>query len=148
MLDLNRLKIKDIVPHSGAMVLLDRILSVDDQSLSAEFVVRGDGLLGSERTVPAWAGIEYMAQAIAAHVGIMAKLRGEAIKMGYLLGTRRYSCNAAEFRVGSTFKVEVARILQDDQLAVFDCRIRGCGVEVNAMLNVYQPHSNEITFNK
>lgn len=146
MLDLNIVQIKDLIPHSGTMVLLDRIISCDDHSLSAELVVRGDGLLGDEQTVPTWAGIEYMAQAIAAYVGIWAKLRGEAIKMGFLLGTRRYSANVPGFAVGSTLTARVEKILQDDQLGVFDCLILGDGIEVRALLNVYQPSSNEMSF--
>ena len=83
--------VASLLPHSGAMVLIDRIMAFDEDSLSAELAVRGDGLLGGDsRSVPAWAGIEYMAQAIGAYVGICARLAGEPIKLGYLLGTRRY----------------------------------------------------------
>jgi predicted hotdog family 3-hydroxylacyl-ACP dehydratase len=121
------------------MVLLDRIIECDDNSLSAELVVRDDGLLGNDKTVPAWVGIEYMAQAVAAYAGVMARRAGEPVKLGFLLGTRRYNSNVAEFKVGSTIKVRVEKIIQDDRLGVFDCRIQGDGVLVTANLNVYQP---------
>lgn len=138
--------VEDLLPHSGKMVLLDRIIDYDDNSLTAELIVRGDGLLGSEYSVPAWAGIEYMAQAIGVYAGIMAKRRQEPIKLGFLLGTRRYTGNVAEFAVGSTLNVSVDKILQDNELGVFDCRIWGAGVDVNARLTVYQPPLNELTF--
>jgi len=135
--------VTELIPHTGDMVLLDRIVDYDDQGLTAELVVRGDGLLGGdERTVPAWVGIEYMAQTVAAYVGMKAKQANEPIRMGFLLGTRRYNSNVAAFKVGATLTIRVEKIMQDDGLGVFDCRIQGEGVEVTANLNVYQPPMN------
>jgi predicted hotdog family 3-hydroxylacyl-ACP dehydratase len=125
------------------MVLLDRIIEYDDNSLTAELVVRDDGLLGNDKTVPAWAGIEYMAQAIAAYAGIMAKRAGEPIKLGYLLGTRRYNSNVAEFKVGSTIIVKISKVIENSNLAAFECEIQGADIEISANLNVYQPPLNE-----
>jgi len=139
MIDFNHLDIAELIPHSGNMVFLDRIIAADANSLTAELIVRGDGLLG-DKAVPAWAGIEYMAQTIAAYAGLIAKQQGEAIKLGFLVGTRRYYSNVAEFSVGSTLTVRVEKIMQDETLGVFDCYIQSMGgLEVLAKLNVYQP---------
>ena len=143
MRDFNTIDVAELIPHSGKMVWLDRIVDCDDNSLSAEFVVRANGLLGNDETVPAWAGIEYMAQAIAAYAGIMSRRAGEPVKPGFLLGTRRYSSNVAEFKVGSTLTVRVEKIIQDNTLGAFECKIQGDGVEVSANLNVYQPPHND-----
>jgi len=131
--------VTDLIPHTGDMVLLDRIVDYDDMGLTAELAVRGDGLFGDGRTVPAWVGIEYMAQTVAAYVGMKARQANEPIRMGFLLGTRRYNSNVAAFKVGATLTIRVEKIMQDDGLGVFDCRIHGEGVEVTANLNVYQP---------
>jgi predicted hotdog family 3-hydroxylacyl-ACP dehydratase len=131
--------IAGLIPHSGRMILLDRIIDVDEDTLSAELLVRADGLLGDGKTVPAWAGIEYMAQAIAAYAGIQSKLAGEPIKLGFLLGTRRYTSNIGSFAVGTMLTVQVKNIIQDDNLGVFDCKIYGTTIEVQANVTVYQP---------
>ncbi len=133
-----------LLPHSGAMVLLDKVVAFNDQGLSAEVTVRDDGLFGDKFSVPAWVGIEYMAQTIAAYIGIKAKLAGEPIKLGYLLGTRRYNCTISAFAVGLTLTVQINFIIQDDKLGVFDCAISGPGINVNASLNVYQPPTDVI----
>jgi predicted hotdog family 3-hydroxylacyl-ACP dehydratase len=143
MTDCTGFEVAELIPHSGKMVLLDRIIAFDDNALTAELRVRADGLLGDDKAVPAWAGIEYMAQAIAAYAGIMAKKAGEPIKMGFLLGTRLYSSNVPEFAVGSVLTVRVEKIIQDDKLGVFDCRIQGNGIDIAAHLTVYQPPLNE-----
>ncbi len=128
-----------LIPHSGSMVLLDRIVAYDEQGLTAELKIRGDGLFGDDQSVPAWVGIEYMAQTIAAYAGMMAKQVDEPIRLGFLLGTRRYTSNVAAFKVGSLLTIRVKKIMQDDNLGVFDCLCLGAGVEVTAKLNVYQP---------
>jgi predicted hotdog family 3-hydroxylacyl-ACP dehydratase len=139
MIGFNNIDVAELIPHSGKMVLLDRIISCDDNSLLAELVVRNDCLLGNDKAVPAWAGIEYMAQAVAAYAGVMAKRAGEPIKLGFLLGTRRYTSNVAEFKTGSTLTVRVEKIMQNDNLGAFECMIQGVDVKVSANLNVYQP---------
>ncbi len=129
-----------LIPHTGDMVLLDRIIDFDDPRLSAELVVRSDGLLGGdESSVPAWVGIEYMAQTIAAYAGMVAKQANLPIRLGFLLGTRRYISNVGAFKVGTKLTINIEKILHDDNLGVFDCRIVGEGIEVTANLNVYQP---------
>ena len=136
----NDFTIAELLPHTGQMVLLDEILSYDQSSLCAALTVRGDGLLfGDNQTVPAWVGIEYMAQTIGVYAGIQAKQTGQPIRLGFLLGTRRYESNVPCFKVGSRLTVDVEKILQDEQLAVFECRLNGENVDITAMLNVYQP---------
>lgn len=142
----NDFSMADLLPHSGQMILLDKVTFVDDSRLIAQSVVRGDGLLlGNTESVPAWAGIEYMAQAIGAYVGIQAKQAGLPIRLGFLLGTRRYDSNVDSFPVGCALSVTAEKILQDEKLAVFECRISGDNVDICATLNVYQPPESLIS---
>ncbi len=136
MIDIN---VADLLPHDGKMVLLDKIIEYDQESLVAEVVVRDDGLFGDGKSVPAWLGIEYMAQTVAAHGGMMCHLAGKPIQLGFLLGTRRYHCNVATFNVGDRLTVKVERLIEDQGLGVFMCQITAVGIDISAKLNVYQP---------
>ncbi len=93
--------------------------------------------------VGSWIGVEYMAQAIAAHAGYAAHLRGEPAKVGFLLGARRYDCAVPRFAMGSVLRVHVHRALQGDNgLGAFDCRIVEQGsaaVLATATITVFQP---------
>jgi predicted hotdog family 3-hydroxylacyl-ACP dehydratase len=122
-------------------VLLDRVIEFDEENMVAEVIVRDDGLFGDSRSVPSWLGIEYMAQTIAALGGMKRRLAGKPLDLGFLLGTRRYDCNVAEFAVGSVLTVSVKRLVEDQGLGVFDCHIKAEGISVSAKLNVYQPDS-------
>jgi predicted hotdog family 3-hydroxylacyl-ACP dehydratase len=132
--------IRALLPHSGLMVLLDHVVAADADSLSAEVRVREDSLFCVDGGVGAWVGLEYMAQAIGAFAGYRARLRGEPIRIGYLLGTRRYDCKQPCFAVGSVLKIHVKRVWQsENNLACFDCRIDDeSGELASANVTVFQ----------
>ena len=138
---MKKFAVEELVPHSGRMVLLNRVIEFDEENMVAEVIVRDDGLFGDGNTVPAWLGIEYMAQTIAALGGMKRRLAGKSLNLGFLLGTRRYDCNVDIFAVGSVLTVSVKRLVEDQGLGVFDCRISAEGISASAKLNVYQPDS-------
>ena len=138
--------IHDLVPHSGAMSLLGSFVEADEESLVAEVAITPETLFCSDGAVGAWVGVEYMAQAVAAHAGWCARRRGEPVRVGFLLGSRKYACSVAAFAVGSVLRVAVRRALQGENgLGAFDCRIEdGSGAELaTATVTVYQPNNVE-----
>ena len=50
--------IRQLLPHSGLMVLLDRVVVADDESMCAEVRVRSDSLFCADGGVGAWIGLE------------------------------------------------------------------------------------------
>ncbi|HEX6770115.1 MAG TPA: hotdog family protein [Candidatus Binatia bacterium] len=132
--------ITDLLPHSGPMVLLDRVVAADDENLCAEVRVRADSLFYVDGGIGGWVGLEYMAQAIGAYAGYRARLRGEPVRIGYLLGTRHYECKQPIFVLGSLLKIYVKRMFQSDEgLASFDCHIEDeKGTLASANLTVFQ----------
>lgn len=133
--------IRSLIPHAGPMVLLDRVISVDENSLVAEVRIRSDSLFCNPDGVGAWVGIEYMAQAIGAWAGYNAQLRGEPVKLGFLLGTRRYECSRPIFMLGSVLRVHVQRLFQNENgLGSFECSIDNEeGPVASATVTVFQP---------
>lgn len=132
--------IRTLVPHAGRMVLLDRVVSADAENLCAEVRIGPESLFCLDGTVGSWVGLEYMAQAIGAWAGYTARLRGEPIKRGFLLGTRRYECLRPFFPIGALLRINVQRLLQSaNGLASFECRIEDeSGIIASANLSVFQ----------
>jgi predicted hotdog family 3-hydroxylacyl-ACP dehydratase len=133
--------IRSLLPHAGPMVLLDRVISAEEESLCAEVSIRPNSLFCTAEGVGAWVGLEYMAQAIGAYAGYIAYLRGEAVKIGFLLGTRRYECNRPFFTVGTCLQIHVKRVFQSENgMGSFECRIAdGASQLASVTLTVYQP---------
>lgn len=137
--------IRTLVPHAGPMVLLDSLVAVGEETLCAEVRITADTLFCDGGAVGAWVGVEYMAQAVAAFAGYEAYSRGEPVKVGFLLGSRKYEVACPDFPVGSRLHVHVQRALQGDNgLGAFDCRIvdanDAAGATLaNATITVFQP---------
>lgn len=126
-------RIEALIPHRGAMRLLDRVLEVDEEHVLAEVDVPFDGLFVRDGQVPSWVGIEYMAQAVAAWAGARARQRGGAPRPGLLLGTRRYEAHCDGFASGACLRVEArCELIGGNGLGQFDCRIVLDGRELAA----------------
>lgn len=136
--------IGELLPHGPEMTLVHRLVSYDP----ARSVVAADideRCVFFERTgVPAWAGIEYMAQAIAAHAGCEARCRGEAAAVGFVLGTRAYESQVDEFPSGCTLTITVEPQIVDGGFSAFRCTIETDRVVAAAVVNVYRPRDDEL----
>jgi predicted hotdog family 3-hydroxylacyl-ACP dehydratase len=92
--------------------------------------------------VPAWVGLEYMAQCVAAHGGLLARARGEPVKVGFLIGCRRLEFLTPGYRVGQSLIAVARHVWGQGELASFACRLadaRGGAVLVEGQLSVVLP---------
>lgn len=144
----------DVIPHDEPMSLLDDIVSYQEECLQARLRIRSDSQFCGDKGVPAYVGIEYMGQAIAAFAGTDARMRDMPITVGFLVGARKYNSNCSVFEVGSTLDVTVERITDaGDGLSVFACAIQGRTpsnelIELSANLNVFVPDDVEEYFER
>jgi predicted hotdog family 3-hydroxylacyl-ACP dehydratase len=134
--------IEEVLPHRGTMLLLDRLLTCDAEGLSAEYTPRSDAwYANADGDMPAWIGIELMAQAIAAEVGLRQRSAGLATKPGVLLGSRHYAASRPVFASGEALRVHATLLYRDaGGLAAYTCRIVIGDEEVaSATLTVFEP---------
>jgi predicted hotdog family 3-hydroxylacyl-ACP dehydratase len=126
------------------MSLLDSIESYSEDGLIASVTIREDSQFITARGVPAWVGIEYMGQAIAAFAGARARDNSEPVKIGFLVSSRRYKSSVSFFEIGDQLQVDVSQVTDNAiGLQVFKCRISADNIEVTANLNVYLPDDVE-----
>src|SRR3990167_7880679 len=89
--------ISELVPHRGPMLLVDTLLEDDAEWVRVEAIVKPDALFLTEQGMPAWVGVELMAQTVASFAGLKSLAAKEPVKLGFLLGTRRYECTRPFF---------------------------------------------------
>lgn len=138
--------IEPYVPHRGQICLLDRLLEVSDNDLLAEVIPRADNLFARQQGIPAWVGIEWLAQAVAAWAGVQSALRHEAPRIGFLLGTRRYRCEPAYFTFNQPVRARIVPDFRaDNGLGAFNGSLLDADGETlaSATLNVYEPPDAE-----
>jgi len=134
--------IEELVPQRGTMLLLDRVTAFTAETASAEYTPRSGAWYADEAgNMPAWIGIELMAQTVAAHVALIKCDDGLPPRLGALLGTRRYHSAVPAFAAGVALRIEVAMAFRDASgLGAYECAIRlGAATLASATLKVYEP---------
>lgn len=133
----------ELIKHQPPMRLIDELCWAESGKGHCRLMVRRDNLFYSElyKGLPAHVGIELMAQSIAAVAGHQSKTAGGEIKLGFLLGSRKYQCDIDCFKLGEQYDVFVEELhVESSGLSVFACEIRQSDrVVAEARLNVYQP---------
>ena len=131
----------ELLPHAGDMILIDQVLAFDEEQIHTRLTVKPDGLFNRpDGSLPAWGGVELMAQSVAAYAGCRARQKGDPVELGFLLGTRKYECNVEHFPAGTELTIHGLRSLEDDNgMGVFECHLTGDGILASARLNVFRP---------
>lgn len=137
--------ISDVLLHSGNMRLLDRAVCFDAESALAEYTPNADAWYAdSEGNMPAWIGIELMAQAISLHAGLLKQGDSTPPKHGALLGTRSYTASTSAFSADMPLMILVKLAYRDTSgLGAYDCIIYASpnhdNILAKASLKVFEP---------
>ena len=127
-----RERIAGLIPHSGAMCLLDgviqwdadRILCTSRSHRAADNPLRADGRL------PAVCGVEYAAQAMAVHGGLAGNVGGRA-RAGYLASLRDVECRRDRLDdLEGDLVVEAEQVAGDGTHVIYRFKLRVGEVEV------------------
>lgn len=107
------------------MVLLDAILAhAADETTCAVSIREDSPLREPDGPVPGWVGLEYMAQCIAAHAGLIDRAAGRAPGIGFLIGARGVAFHADSYLPGQVLHVSARRLWGQGRLGAFACSIR------------------------
>ncbi|MDA5562453.1 hypothetical protein PJK54_02050 [Cobetia sp. MMG027] len=140
------------VPHEAGMCLLDEVLACDEHSLSASVRPSPEDLFAEQdgagqAVIPAWVGLEWMAQAIAAWSGLQAARTGQSPRVGFLLGSRRYESDLPAFACGQRWQIDVQLDYRaDNGLGAFKATLSDeHGTQVaRAGVNVFEPPAQAV----
>jgi len=127
------------------MILIDEVVSYDDDSLLATVTITEESLFLTRDGVPGYVGIEYMAQACGAYAGVHARDSGDPVRIGLLLGTRDYRVQVPWFRCGDRLLIAVTMVFRDEPVAAFACTITIEGkIVADAQLKVYHGDDEQL----
>lgn len=136
--------LETLLPHRAPMILLSRVVDYSDDFAHALVNINEqsaffDTTLGG---VPAWVGVEYMAQTIGIWAGHQQLSKNKPVQAGFLLGCRSYRCNVAAFPVGCTLQLFIKPLYIDDSgLGAFDCEIRSESILATAQIKAFRPEN-------
>jgi predicted hotdog family 3-hydroxylacyl-ACP dehydratase len=96
------------------MLLLSRVkeYNLKEQTIEAEYDITENCLFYDSAIsgVPAWAGFEFIAQAISAYSGIWDREHGMPSKMGFILSVSSMRIGIPFFKAGTTARIKTKEI--------------------------------------
>jgi predicted hotdog family 3-hydroxylacyl-ACP dehydratase len=129
-MQLTRADIAGLIPHAGAMCLLDGVVAWDDDRIRCVSDSHHDPAnpLRAGGRLPAVCGIEYAAQAMAAHGGLKARGRP---RTGFLASVRDVACHRERLDdIEGRLVVEAVSVMGDGNRMIYEFRLWVGDVEV------------------
>ena len=116
--------VAELLPHRHEMLLADAVNYGADYG-QIMLTIRPDSFFcDGVQGVPAWVGIEYMAQAMGVFSGVQMRQAGQALRIGLLIGTRRYDSEVATFALGTRLTATAKLVSRESEhMYVFACEI-------------------------
>lgn len=142
--------VADILPHNPPMVLISGFdpSSYDAESL-VSFVDIDDDSPFYDATlsgVPAVVALEYMAQTMAALVGLKRRRLRLSPRIGFVLGSRALKIHVDRFEKGRRYRVEVKMDFTDGSFASFDAKIVADDgtLAAEGRISAYEPEADDV----
>lgn len=128
----SRGEIARLIPHAGAMCLLDGVVAWDAQRVQAVSRTHRDprNPLRTDGRLPAICGIEYAAQAMAVHGGLSGKVAGRP-RAGYLAALRDVVCSEPWLDAHEgDLVIEAELLMGDGERVVYGFTLRAGETEI------------------
>ncbi len=108
-----------LIKHRRGMMLLDKVLAHDDNAITTQVIISENSTFFEIDHVPAWVGVEYSAQSVAALSGLTASKMNEESKLGLLLSCRNYKSSRSRFEAGETLIISAEEEFNDGHMGVY-----------------------------
>lgn len=134
----------DIIPHRGAMLLIDSLEASENGAGSARTTLPATCLTtGDDGVIDRLTLVELVAQTYAAVVGWEMIRAGHDFPIGYLVGVQKFAC-AAPARAGETLTVNVETVGEFEGFAIVEGTVlRGETVLATAKIKLWVPPEDQ-----
>lgn len=124
--------IAKVIPHAGSMCLLDGVLECDAMRIRCVSSTHRntDNPLRSGNELPALCGIEYAAQAMAAH-GVWGGQINSKPRAGYLASLRDVTCNSMRLdTLQDDLIIDAEKLMGDEARVIYQFTLRAGNNEI------------------
>ena len=135
--------IAELVPHQAPMLALDCLIDWEPGRALAQLTLRPDSLFAREGLVDSVVALEYMAQAVAACLGMEVYTEGGGMRVGMIVVCRQMEISCPTLEVGEVYEVEVRRVRGNENLSYFETSMRDADGVVIATSNLTLVHGEK-----
>ena len=126
MLRIGKAALCQLIPHHGTMCLLDTVEQWDETSILCTTASHRDATnpLRRDNRLEAICGLEYAAQAMAVHVGLLDQGKGRRLTVGYLGGVKNLVFRAIRLDdVKGNLTVQATRLVGEVNCFIYAFRV-------------------------
>jgi predicted hotdog family 3-hydroxylacyl-ACP dehydratase len=126
MLIVDKAALCRLIPHHGTMCLLDTVARWDDSSILCTTASHRDATnpLRRDNQLEAICGLEYAAQAMAVHVGLLEQGKERRLTVGYLGGVKNLTLRAIRLDdVKGDLTIQATRLVGEVNCFIYAFRV-------------------------
>jgi predicted hotdog family 3-hydroxylacyl-ACP dehydratase len=125
MLIVDKAALCRLIPHHGTMCLLDGVEQWDDTSITCMTASHRDATnpLRRDNRLEGICGLEYAAQAMAVHVGLLEKGKKRRLTVGYLGAVKNLTLRAIRLDVKGDLTVQAIRLVGEMNCFIYSFRV-------------------------
>ena len=110
----------ELVPHERPVLALERLTSWRPEHAEGELTIRLDNPLLTDGKVETVMALEYMAQCVAACLGMEAYVGGGNVRVGMVIACRQMKITAPALLLGHTYRVTADQVRGTDAISHYD----------------------------
>ena len=112
--------VTDLVPHQRPVLALERLVSWEQEHAVGELTVRADNPLLRDGKVETVMALEYMAQCVAACLGMDSYAGGGDVRVGMVIACRQMKISAPHLDLGQRYRVTADQVRGTDAISHYD----------------------------
>jgi predicted hotdog family 3-hydroxylacyl-ACP dehydratase len=135
MFILNKQDLCRLIPHDSNMCLLDAVTRWDNDTITCTSATHHDpnNPLHSQGRMHAICGVEYAAQAMAVHGGLISSAQNERPSLGYLAAIRNLTLYIQRLdNIKEDLIIEAKRMMGDETTCIYEFSMHSGGINLIA----------------
>lgn len=116
--------ITELVPHALPMLALEELVAWEDGYARTRLVIRPEGPFVRAGEVDSVVTLEFMAQGVAACIGMEAYRAGGAVRVGMVVACRTMEIERPTLAVGEELLIEARRVHGNESASHFEAEVR------------------------
>lgn len=116
--------VTELVPHEHPVLALDELTSWQEGEATGRLTVRADNPLAHDGVIDSVMALEYIAQCVAACLGMEAYAGGGNVRVGMVVACRKMTLHQPHLKVGKGYVVDVRQVRGTDSISHYDGDLR------------------------
>ncbi|MCK5942041.1 MAG: hypothetical protein KAI24_08745 [Planctomycetes bacterium] len=113
-------EVSELVPHEKPVLALERLTAWREGHAEGELTIRDDNPLLRDGRIDSVMALEYMAQCVAACLGMEAYVGGGNVRVGMVIACRQMKIMAPSLELGRRYLVTADQVRGTDAISHYD----------------------------